>query len=394
MKILIVSQHFYPEPFRINDIAFSLAKMGHDITVLTGLPNYPSGVIEKEYKSKKKRKETINIVQIIRTPIIARGSSLLTMGLNYFSFAINASFKAYFIKKKFDNIFVFQTSPVSMVLPGIVVKNKQNIPLFVYCLDQWPISVTTGPIPEGSLIYKLLYFISTYHYKKADKILLSSKSFEDYFLKVLKLPKEKYGLIYWPSYAEDIYGESIYQENGIFDLVFAGNVGPAQSVETIIEAAHLLKEKTDIHFHIVGDGLSLENCKQLANQYNLKNITFYGHHPVEKMKKYYNLADAFLITMVDNPVVNSTLPAKIQSYMRAGKPVFGAINGEVMRVVNEADCGWVSPSLDAQKLSENIVNAFKNKDLSIQKGQNGLNYYHKHFDKNKRLNQLIEILER
>lgn len=394
MKLLIVSQHFYPEPFRINDIAFSLAKEGHHITVLTGLPNYPSGVIDKAYRWGKKHSEIIKQVHIIRTPIIARGKSLLRMGLNYLSFALIGSLKAYFLKDKFDAIFVFQTSPVSMILPGIVVKHKQKIPLHVYCLDQWPISVTTGPIKEASLVYKLLENISLYHYKKADHILVSSKSFVDYFENVLNLNKEQYGLSYWPSYAEDVYGDIQSVDNDTFDLMFAGNVGPAQSVETIIEAAHLLKEVKNIQFHIIGDGLNLEKCKHLCTSYKLNNVIFYGHHPVEAMKSYYALADAFLITMVDNPVVNSTLPAKLQSYMRAAKPIIGAINGEVRIVVEEANCGWIGSALDAQQLSQNILNAYHNQTLGKQYGKNGLNYYHKHFDKEKQIHTLIQHLER
>jgi glycosyltransferase involved in cell wall biosynthesis len=314
------------------------------------------------------------------------------MGLNYASFAINGSIRAYFLKEKFDSILVFQTSPVSMILPSIVVKHKQKIPLYVYCLDQWPISVTTGPIPEHSLFYKLLYHISTYHYKKADQILLSSKSFIHYFEDILKLPKEKYGLIYWPTYAEDVYGDSQYLENGVFDLVFAGNIGPAQSVETIIESAIHLKNNKNIHFHIVGDGLSLNICKKMAQDNSLSNVTFHGHHPVEAMKSYYDLADAFLITMVNNPVVNSTLPAKIQSYMKAGKPIIGAISGEVELVIQEAGCGWVGPSLNSTQLTQHIIDAYNQPKEARQKGQNGLFYYQKHFDKNKQLKILVDYL--
>lgn len=393
MKILIISQHFYPEPFRINDIAFSLSQQNHEVSVLTGLPNYPSGVIEPSYKFFKKREEVLNGVKIFRSSIIARGSSLITMGLNYLSFALMGSIKALLLKDKYDVIFVFQTSPVSMILPGIFLKWKQKIPLYVYCLDQWPISVTTGPIKENSILYKLLHNISVFHYKHANQILLSSSSFVDYFERNLKLPKEKYGLTYWPSYAEDVYGDSKYNDDQYFDLVFAGNVGPAQSVETIIEAANLLKNYIEIRFHIVGDGLNLANCKSLALNYELSNVVFYGHHPVESMKDFYDRADAFLITMVDNAVVNSTLPAKIQSYMRAGKPIIGAINGEVKNVVELAQAGWICKALDYKAFSQLILAAAKDQNLGKIYGLNGLNYYQEHFNKDKQMKALIEILK-
>lgn len=393
MKLLIVSQHFYPEPFRINDMAFSLVQMGHEVTVLTGLPNYPSGVIGADYKHHQKRDEWIQNVHVLRTPIIARGSSLIRMGLNYLSFALVGSLKALNMSEKFDAIFVFQTSPVSMILPGIMIQRKQHIPLIVYCLDQWPISVTTGPIAKGSLFYKFLYAMSHWHYKQADRILLSSASFVHYFEDYLRLSKQDYHLDYWPSYAEDIYGNSVSIDNNCFDVVFAGNVGPAQSVETLVEAANILKDQPTIHFHIVGDGLSLDTCKALANTYQLTNISFYGHHPVEAMKQYYDLADAFLITMVDNPVVNSTLPAKLQSYIRAAKPIIGAINGEVKRVVEDAHCGWICPSMDANALSQMILDASNQPNLVKQYGQNGLNYYHKHFDKKTQLDTLVQLIQ-
>ena len=394
MRLLIVSQHFYPEPFRINDMAFSLAKRGHTITVLTGLPNYPSGIIDPDYRNHKKHNEVLNGVTIHRTGIIGRGKSLLRMGLNYLSFAVNGSLRAVFLNETFDAILVFQTSPVSMILPGIIVKHKQHIPLFVYCLDQWPISVTTGPISDKSLIYTFLFTLSQWHYRQANQILLSSQSFEHYFEKVLQLNKNQYGLHYWPTYAEDVYGEVGSLDNSTFDVVFAGNVGPAQSVETLVEAALHLSDTPSIQFHIVGDGLNLKACQEMADKAQLKNIHFYGHHPVDKMKQFYTLADAFLITMVDNSVVNSTLPAKLQSYMRAGKPIIGAINGEVKRVVEEAQCGWICPALDAKALAKLIKEASYSKNLIQNYGQNGLNYYYTHFDKEKQLDKLMERLEK
>lgn len=391
MNILIVSQHFYPETFRINDTAFSFVKMGHQVTVLTGLPNYPSGFIPDDYRNHKKRNEIINGVHIIRTSIFARKTSLFNMALNYISFGINASLKAFFLKDKFDIIFSFQTSPISMVLPAIVVKYKQRIPLVIHCLDQWPISVTTGPISSNSILYRALYHFSKWIYKQADRITLSSKSFKDYFTKTLKIKEDK-GLIYWPAYAENLYSITPIQ-NETFDLVFAGNIGPAQNVEFIVHAAYQFKNDTDIHFHIVGDGLSLAQCKSLANQYELTNISFHGHHPVEEMPRFYQMADAFLITMVDNPVVNQTLPAKIQSYMLAKRPIIGAINGEVRNVIEEAQCGLVCASDDLDAFVSNIRSAkAKPERLSVW-SENAYAYYSSHFDKDLLLNQMINLFD-
>ena len=392
MKILIVSQHFYPETFRINDIAFSLSKMGHHVTVLTGLPNYPSGYIPEAYQHFKKRDEIIEDVRVLRTSIFARKTSLFNMALNYVSFGINASVKALFIKEKFDIVYSFQTSPISMVLPAIVMKHKQRIPLVVHCLDQWPISVTTGPIQSNSILYKTLFHFSRMIYNQADLITLSSKSFRDYFSDVLNINESK-GLVYWPAYAEDIYQNITQIKNDVFDLVFAGNIGPAQNVEFIIQAAERLRNEKDLHFHIVGGGLSLEKCQSMVKELQLTNITFHGHHSVESMPEFYQLADAFLITMVDNPVVNQTLPAKIQSYLRAGKPIIGAINGEVKHVILEADCGLVCDSNDLDSFVNHIRIAKANDRLLEEWSIRASDYYLKHFDKNKLLNQLIGYFE-
>ena len=393
MKILVVCQHFYPENFRINDICYELVKKGHDVTVLTGLPNYPKGKVFKEYKWFKNRNQVINGVKIKRCSLVGRGSSTLMMGINYLWFAFFGSLKALFMKKDFDIVYVFQISPITMAWPAILVKKIKKIPLIIHCLDQWPISVTVGPIKKESFIYKILYKISRWTYNMADTITLSSKSFEKYFINELKISKKDKKLIYYPSYAESCYENIEQRENRIFDLVFAGNIGPAQSVETIVEAANILKDDKDILFHIVGDGLSRNACEEKAKEYGLKNIKFYGYFPVEEMPKFYSKADAFLITMVSNEVVNNTLPAKIQSYMIAEKPIIGAISGEVKEVVMEADCGLCCESLDYEGLAKLILEAKKDKKRLKKWSENSKKYYLKYFEKEKCINDLIKIME-
>jgi glycosyltransferase involved in cell wall biosynthesis len=388
---LIVSQHFYPEQFRINDIAFSLAKRGHDVTVLTGLPNYPKGKIFPEYRHGQNRNQIVEGVKIVRCSLVGRGTSLLTFGLNYAWFAISASLKGKRLKEKYDLVYSYQTSPVSMARPAAAVKKKQRIPLVINCLDQWPISVTAGPIPEKSLLYKILYRYSVHTYNKADLITITSKSFKRYFEDVLKLPAEKFGLVYWPQYAEDTYGETKKEINGVYDVLYAGNIGPATDVEVIVKAAALLKDEKNIHFHIVGDGMNLPACKAIAEKEGLSNVTFYGSHPVSEMPKYYSLADAFLITMSDNQVVNHTLPAKMQSYMMGSKPIIGAVNGETQRVIKESGCGYCANAGDYKALADFIREAAEDEQDTKGMGQLARDYYESHFNKEKLLDQLEEI---
>lgn len=393
MKILVVCQHFYPEQFRINDVCFELVKKGHNVTVLTGLPNYPKGKVLKEYKWFKNRNQVVNGVKIKRSFLIGRGNSVMKMGLNYICFAICASIKALFIKKDFDIIYVYQLSPITMVWPAIIVKNMKKIPLVIHCLDQWPASITTGGVKENSFIYKFFYRLSKITYNKADIITISSKSFKDYFENILKISEKDKKLIYCPSHAESNYTNSKKIDNGFFDIVFAGNIGPAQSVETIVEAANILKDNNKIKFHIVGDGLSKLSCEELANKYKLKNVIFHGFHNVEEMNVYYDLADIFIITMVNNDVVNSTLPAKIQSYMASGKPIVGAISGEVKKVIEESKCGLCCESLNYKKLSELILKMYNdNKNIKIW-SKNSIDYYKKHFDKEVCITNICKILE-
>lgn len=392
MKILVVCQHFYPENFRINDICYELVKKGNDVTVLTGLPNYPKGKILKQYKWHKNRNQVINGVKIKRCSLVGRGSSTFKMIINYMWFAIFGSIKALFMKKDFDIVYVYQLSPITMTWPAIVVKKIKKIPLIIHVLDQWPVSITTGGISKKSLPYKVLTKWSKNAYSKADIITCSSKSFKNYFLNELKLPKEK-RFIYMPSYAESLYDNCKMEKNDKFDLLFAGNIGPAQSVETIIEAANLLKDEKNIMFHIVGDGLSKNSCEELTRKYNLKNVIFYGYHKVEEMKKYYELADAFLITMVDNEVVNSTLPAKVQSYMLAGKPIIGAISGEVKNVIEEADCGLCCESLDYVSFAKIIKKAYKSNNKE-KWSKNSYKYYKENFEKDKCINDLEELFKK
>ena len=389
MKILVVCQHFYPENFRINDICYELVKKGNDVTVLTGLPNYPKGKVLKEYKWFKNRKQTINGVKIRRCSLVGRGNSTLKMMINYMWFAIFGSLKAFFMKKDFDIVYVYQLSPITMTWPAIVVKKMKKIPLVIHVLDQWPVSITTGGVSKTSIPYKILTRWSKNAYNKADIITCSSKSFKNYFINELKLSENK-KFIYMPSYAESLYDKCKTTKNNKFDLLFAGNIGPAQSVETIIEAANILKDEKDIVFHIVGDGLSKKECEELSKKYGLKNVIFYGYHNVNEMRKYYELADAFLITMVDNEVVNSTLPAKVQSYMLAGKPIIGAISGEVKNVIKEANCGLCCESLDFKSLAKIIKKAYKS-DEKQKWSKNSYQYYKDNFEKEKCIEDLEKL---
>jgi glycosyltransferase involved in cell wall biosynthesis len=387
MKILVVCQYYYPEPFRIYDICETLVKKGHDVTVLTGLPNYPEGRILKEYRFGKKRNEVINGVKVIRSFEIGRGNGKIKLFLNYISFALSASLKTLFMKEKFDVILVNQLSPVIMGIPAIVYKKKYNKKILLYSLDLWPASLAAGGINENSLIYKIFFKISNWIYNSADSILVTSSMFIKYFEDTLQLDSKSIGHL--PQYAEDLFTESIeVPKNDKYNFVFAGNIGDMQSVDTIVKAANELKNYTNIVFHIVGDGSKLEECKLLSDKLLLDNVIFYGRRPVSEMPKYYSLADAMLITLKDNETLSYTLPGKVQSYMAAGKPIIGSINGETRSVINESGCGLCCDAENYQELA-NIIFQFCNRNDRGKMAENSYIYYIRNYSKER----FISVLE-
>jgi len=391
MKLLVVCQYFYPEQFKISDICFELVKLGHDVTVLTGLPNYPSGVIPKDYRWFKRRYEDINGVQVIRSCLVARGQGKLRLALNYLSFAICASVKALFLNKDFDLTLVWQLSPITMALPGLLLKKLTGKQVLLYCQDLWPESIVAVGVNKEGTIYKILLSFSKYVYHRVDKILISSKMFEEYFVNVIGI---NFGISYLPVYAENLFEniKPIKNKSGIINLVFAGNIGETQSVTTIIKAANELKDLDKIKWHIVGDGSDRINCEELATKYGLSNVLFYGQRPIEEMPDFYSMADAFLVTLKANKVISYTLPNKVQSYMAAGKPIIGAIDGETRVVIDEASCGYCCKAEDYIALAELVKGFALNNEEHNTMGENARKYYQEHFDKKIFLKSLIEFL--
>ncbi|WP_151035645.1 glycosyltransferase family 4 protein [Bacillus wiedmannii] len=393
MKILLVCQYFFPEQFRVNDICFELVKEGHEVTVLTGLPNYPSGVVEEKYKFFKNRREEINGVTVIRSWLLGRGEGTKKLALNYISFAISSTLKAMFIKKDFDLILVYQLSPVTMALPAITLKKITQKPLVLYCHDLWPESIASAGISSDSRIYSVLLKFSKWVYGSADEIFTSSKLFEEYFKDTLGIDN---GITHLPVYAEALFENisSSNKNNDGLDLVFAGNIGEMQSVETIIYAANELKQDKNIKIHIVGDGSSREKCEALARKLELNNIIFYGQHPITEMPKFYEMADAFLVTLKENKAISYTLPNKVQSYMAAGKPIIGAIDGETQVVIDEAKCGLCSPAENYKELAHNIRLFAEERERHSFYSQNAKNYYESNFSKKNYMKKLNDLLEK
>lgn len=391
MKILVVCQYYYPEPFRLPDICEAMVQQGHSVTVVTGTPNYPEGVVYPGYEKGAHADEMRNGVRIHRCPLIPRKQGALYRFLNYYSFVYSSHRYLRGLKEDFDVVFVNQLSPVMMAEAALSWAKRNRKKCVLYCLDLWPESLLAGGIGKNSPIYKVFWHISRSIYRKADTILITSLGFRDYFRDVLGIKNQQ--IRYLPQYAEDMFGTvgaADAEQNGVHYL-FAGNVGKSQAVETIVEAAKLVQDDNRIHIHIVGGGISLDSCKALAD--GLDNITFYGRRDVSEMPSFYAKADAMLVTLVDDATLSLTLPGKVQSYMAAGKAVIGAINGETARLVQTADCGSCAPAEDAAALAQILKNGADHPQLLRRQGQNARKYYDEHFRKETFMDTLLTVLQ-
>ena len=379
-KILVICQYYKPEPFRISDICEEIVRRGHEVHVVTGYPNYPEGILYDGYGKGKHIDEVIEGVHVHRCFTIPRETSSVKRLMNYYSYA--ASSTAYVLSrncvasdgKPFDVVFCNQLSPVMMADAAIAYKKKYKVPVVMYCLDLWPESLIAGGITRESAIYKYFHFASKRIYRQMDKILISSRMFSDYFRDEFGIKKDR--IEYLPQYAECIFDQiPPREEDGIFNFMFAGNIGAVQSVETVIRAAEMLKDEP-VKFHIVGGGTGLERLQKLGE--NLKNVVFYGRKPLREMPEIYAKADAMLVTLAADPVLSLTLPGKVQSYMAVGKPIIGAINGETRIVIEDAQCGFCGKANDAAELAENIKRFIESEDRATM-GQNARKYYEENF---------------
>lgn len=389
MKLLIVSQYFWPENFRINDLAQELVLRGHEVTVLTGLPNYPNGEIYKEFVGDPDNFNNLSGVNIVRVPLSPRGKGSVRLLLNYMSFAVTACVLGvwHLRGKKFDAVFTYQLSPVTVGLPGALLAWLKNAPMMMWVLDLWPdtlkaIGVVKSPKLLG-WVGKLVAFI----YRRCDLILAQSKSF---IPKIKALSGKEIPIVYFPSWAEDVFkvntvvpAREVPNGDGVFSVMFAGNVGEAQDFACILSAASLLKDRRDIRWLIVGDGRMTSWVKSQIDALGLKHsVLLLGRHPVERMPEFFAHADAMLVTLADQEIFGMTIPGKLQSYFAAGMPVIAALNGEGAAVIQEAQAGLTCMAGDAEGLAALVIQMSKMSPIDRKKmGINGLEFSKREFDR-------------
>jgi len=398
LKILLISQYFYPENLRINDLVFSLKKKGHKIEVFTGKPNYPLGVYAKGYSWGNPSFEIINEVPVHRTNLFLRGNgggrSLI---LNYLSFVFFGFFRLLKLKGDFDKVFIYAPSPITVGFLGIVAAKKFKCKSYLWIHDLWPESVKiAGGINIKSILF-LIDRMTRFIYNKTDLLLVQSPLFKKY-LEKQNVDLEK--VIYYPYYAEEFY-KPVIPSNKIvsqfpkgFNLLFAGNIGNAQSFDTIVDAINLIKER-DINVIILGDGRDKERIKTKIESLELSHkFYFLGSYPPKLMPDYFSAADALLITLKKADIFSYTIPGKLQSYLACGKPIVGALDGIGKQIIEDSNSGLCVDAEDFVGLSENIIKMYKmHSNELVTFGNNGLDYFNNHFDKEKLLNDFEVILK-
>ena len=401
MKILIVSQYFYPENFKVNDIAFDYVKAGHEVTVLTAKPNYPAGKFFKGYGFFGRKKETINGVNVIRVPIIPRGNSKSYMlALNYLSFIFFSWFAVFFrIKGSFDVVFAHLTSPVTAAIPGIWLKRKYKIPLIIWVLDLWPESVTANSNIKGGTIINLLKKVTNHIYKKSDKILVSSNTFKREITQKFDVPDEK--MIFFPNWAEDLFvnGKIIKPSKDVsfpegFNIMFAGNLGDSQGFEAVFRAIEKTKNDTNINWIFVGDGRKSGWMKEQIREKSITNVYMLGRYPIEEMPYFFSKADIMLVSLREDSLISLTIPAKVQAYMASGKTILAMINGDGNNLINENNIGFAVPAGDHEGLVQKIYEFQKiPKPERLEMEKKAKQLYENNFSKEKLFKELEKILE-
>lgn len=402
LKLLIVSQYFFPESFRVNDVAKGLVERGHEVSILTGQPNYETGAFFEGYAAFRPRLETIHGATVHRFPLVSRGSGTgVRLALNYLSFALSASVLAPGrIRERFDAIIVYQMSPVTMAAPAFALKRLRHIPVLFWIQDLWPETLrATGKVRSERVLSWMRFAVASM-YRSSDRVLVESEAFLGP-VRQAGIPPSR--VDYLPEWAESFYSPCDLEPNAPeakemptgFRVMFAGNIGVAQAIDTIIDTASILRGHDDIQWVLIGDGRRRQWAEARVKELGLeRQFRFLGRRPAEAMPRYFALADVLLITLKRDPVFAMTIPAKLQSYLACGRPIVGALDGEGARVVEDSKSGIACASQDAQGLADAVltIQGLSPKERRAM-GRAGRAYYDAHFERELLLTRLERTIE-
>ena len=395
--ILVISQYFYPEPFRINDMCVEWVKRGYKVTVLTGIPNYPQGEYYEGYSLTKKRTEEWNGIRIVRIPLMARGKGSIGLVCNYLSFVVSGYIWKSLSTIKADYVFTFEVSPMTQVLVGCWYARKHKVPHYLYVQDLWPENVVTVTGISSPIVIKPINKMVDYIYKNTDEIFATSPSFVEAICN-RKRSVSHSKVHYWPQYAEDFYKpmeKTIVEEipeDDSFKVIFTGNIGTAQGLQILPQTAEILREE-NVKFVIVGDGRYLDEFKQEIQKRNVQDkFIMIARQPAERIPELLAACDAAFLSFQNDELWTKTIPAKLQSYMACGMPIIASAEGETERIITEAECGVCSAIGDVDKLSENIIIMTKD-DLNKMR-HNSRKYFERNFEKQELMDQIEQYFNR
>ncbi|MFA5272173.1 MAG: glycosyltransferase family 4 protein [Candidatus Omnitrophota bacterium] len=402
MKILVVSQYFWPESFRINDLVSALVEKGHCVSVLTGIPNYPDGKFFSGYNVVKNLRQSYRGAKIMRVPLVPRGKGKkIRLLLNYFSFVFFASlFGIFSLRGKYDLIFVFANSPITVALPAIVFKKIKSAPVFLWVQDLWPESLSATKAVKNQFLLKLVEKMVHFIYRECELILVQSKAF---IPSISNFGVAMNRIFYFPNSAEEFYHPVVVEEDAAerkqipkgFIVMFAGNIGVAQDFETIISAAQKLKTHKNIYWIIIGDGRMRSWVDKEILARNLRqNFLLIGRYHPEQMPRYFALADVLLVTLRNEEIFKLTIPSKVQSYLACAKPIIASLAGEGAKVIEESHAGFSCPPENSSALAESVLKMYHMDERERKEmGLDGRKYFEKNFCRSKLIKQLDELIK-
>jgi glycosyltransferase involved in cell wall biosynthesis len=396
VKILVSSQHFWPEGFRINDTVQALVKRGLDVDVLTGKPNYPEGHYYPGYRGWGCQREPWSGATLFRVPLAARGSSgAVRLVINYLSFVFFGLLCAPWLLRgrTYSAILVYGSSPILQAIPLLFLGWLKRCPVIVWVQDLWPESLEATGYVRNRHLLRAIGLVVRFIYRRTDLLLVQSRAFEG---PVARAAPGK-SIIYYPNSVDAVFDASETAEvpevpglDAGFTVVFAGNIGAGQAVDVIVEAADLLRNYPDIRFVVIGEGARSNWLRQQREKRGLENVFLPGRYPVEIMPGVLRKASALLVTLADHPAFAATVPSKVQVYMAVGKPILASLNGEGAQLIIEAGAGVVAPAGDAAALSEAVLSLYSmSPDERNRLGKNGRRYFEQHFDREMLMDQLI-----
>lgn len=401
MHILVVSQYFWPENFRINDLVQEWTRRGHAVTVLTGKPNYPSGRVFPEFEQDPSGFVEFHGARIVRVPMLARAQGSVRLLLNYISYVISASALGpwHLRGRAFDVVFVFEPSPVTVGIPAIVMGKLKRAPVVFWVLDLWPETLSAIGVVRSRRVLGWVGRLVSFIYNRCTLILGQSRGFQ---ASISQYCHDVRKIRYFPSWSEDVFAQSdagpapeITSTMDVFNVLFAGNIGEAQDLPAVLDAASLLKDNPGIRWLIVGDGRKSEWLKSEVSRRGLvEQVQLLGRHPVERMPSFYYHAQALLVSLKKDPVFSLTIPGKVQSYLMSGIPILGMLDGEGAEVIQRAQAGLVCGAGDARGLADAVLKlAALDPSARHALGDNGRRFAKQEFDRETLMDKLEQWMK-